>query len=95
MIMTTQSTSPARAAGRRRLEGRVVSTKMAKTCVVQIDRRVPHEKYGKYRTLSTRLQAHDEKGLAKVGDIVSIEETRPISKAKRWRLIAVLKPAHS
>jgi small subunit ribosomal protein S17 len=78
---------------RRRLEGRVVSTKMAKTCVIQIDRRVPHEKYGKYRTISSRLKVHDAKGLAKVGDFVMVEETRPISKDKCWRLIEVLKPA--
>jgi len=91
--MTTQTTS--KTAARRRLEGRVVSTKMAKTCVIQIDRRVPHEKYGKYRTVSTKLKVHDEKGSAKVGDLVSVEETRPISKDKRWRLIEVVKQAQS
>jgi small subunit ribosomal protein S17 len=92
--MTTFPTSKSSAC-RRRLKGRVVSTKMAKTCVVQIDRRVPHKKYGKYRTVSTKLKVHDEKSLAKVGDFVSIEETRPLSKDKRWRLIEVLKPAQS
>lgn len=89
-MTTTQSPKQQ---SRRRLEGRVVSTKMAKTCVIQIDRRVPHEKYGKYRTISSRLKVHDAKGLAKVGDFVMVEETRPISKDKCWRLIEVLKQA--
>jgi small subunit ribosomal protein S17 len=89
-MTTTQSPKQQ---SRRRLEGRVVSTKMTKTCVIQIDRRVPHEKYGKYRTISNRLKVHDAKSLAKVGDFVMVEETRPISKDKCWRLIEVLKPA--
>jgi len=80
---------------RRRLQGVVVSSKMAKTIVVRIDRQVPHPKYGKYRTVSTRLKVHDAKSLAKVGDMVEIEETRPLSKEKRWRFMAVIKPAQS
>jgi small subunit ribosomal protein S17 len=92
---TTQS--PARHAGegsaRRRLEGTVVSTSMAKTIVVKIDRRVAHAKYGKYFTLSKKFKTHDEHGKAKVGDVVVIEETRPLSKDKRWRYIETVKSA--
>ncbi|MFA4954121.1 MAG: 30S ribosomal protein S17 [Patescibacteria group bacterium] len=76
---------------RRHLSGIVVSTKMAKTIVVRLDRRIPHPKYGKYFTVSTRLKVHDEKGVAKRGDLVEIEETRPLSKDKCWRLISVVK----
>lgn len=90
--MTTQAT---KTAARRRLQGIVVSTKMAKTFVIRLDRRVPHAKYGKYFTVSSRLKVHDEKSVAKVGDFVVIEETRPISKDKCWRLISVLKPAQA
>lgn len=75
----------------RRLTGTVVSAKMTKTIVVRIDRRVEHAKYGKYFTLSTKLKAHDEKGLAKPGDIIVIEETRPLSKEKHWRYVSTVK----
>jgi len=78
---------------RRRLTGTVVSAKMAKTIVVRIDRRIAHPKYGKYYTMSTKLKAHDEKAVAKVGDVVEIEETRPLSKEKRWRYLSTVKPA--
>ena len=79
---------------RRRLSGTVVSNKMAKTIVVRIDRRIAHPKYGKYYTVSTKLKVHDEKGAAKVGDDVEIEETRPLSKEKRFRYISTVKAAH-
>ena len=65
--------------------GQVVSDKMQKTVVVKIDRRVPHPIYGKMVTRSTRLKAHDEENTCKVGDTVRIQETRPLSKDKRWR----------
>jgi small subunit ribosomal protein S17 len=74
---------------RRRLSGVVTSASMAKTAVVRVDRRVAHQKYGKYYTLSTKLKAHDEEKKAKVGDLVEIEETRPISRDKRWRIVSV------
>jgi small subunit ribosomal protein S17 len=80
---------------RRRLSGTVVSNKMAKTIVVRIDRRIAHPKYGKFYTVSTKLKAHDEKGAAKVGDVVEIEETRPLSKEKRFRYVLTLKAAHA
>jgi small subunit ribosomal protein S17 len=88
--MTTNSSTPAM---RRHLEGVVVSTKMAKTAVIRIDRRVAHEKYGKYFTVSTKLKVHDETGAAHVGDLIEVEETRPISKDKRWRYIRTVKAA--
>jgi small subunit ribosomal protein S17 len=78
---------------RRRLEGIVVSTKMAKTAVIRIDRRVAHEKYGKFFVVSTKLKVHDEKGAAKVGDLIEVEETRPISKDKCWRYLRTVKAA--
>ncbi len=80
---------------RRRLTGTVVSAKMAKTIVVRIDRRVAHEMYGKYFTVSTKLKAHDEKAVAKVGDVIEIEETRPLSKEKRWRYLSTVKTAQA
>lgn len=78
---------------RRRLEGVVVSVKMEKTAVVRVDRRVAHPKYEKYFTVSKRYKAHDDKRRAKVGDVVEIEETRPLSKEKRWRYCRTLKAA--
>ncbi len=87
------STPTSRTSGRRRLSGTVVSTKMVKTIVVRVDRHVPDPKYGKYHTLSTKLKAHDEKSAAKLGDVVVIEETRPLSKDKAWRYISTVKAA--
>jgi small subunit ribosomal protein S17 len=63
---------------------------MDKTITVAIERRVKHEMYGKYVRKTTKIKAHDEKELAGIGDLVSIEECRPISKAKAWRLVEVL-----
>ena len=70
--------------------GLVVSDKMEKTVVVAIERRVPHPVYGKMVTRTKRLKAHDEENSAKVGDIVRIVETRPLSKDKRWRLVEII-----
>jgi len=90
--MTTPNEQTTNAsASRRRLEGVVVSVKMAKTAVVRVDRRVSHPKYGKTYTISRRFKAHDEHGKAKLGDVVVIEETRPISRDKRWRYIRTVK----
>jgi small subunit ribosomal protein S17 len=71
--------------------GIVVSDSMEKTIVVRIDRTVKHPVYNRVMSKSTKVMAHDEKKEAKAGDKVSIEETRPLSKNKRWRLIEVLK----
>jgi small subunit ribosomal protein S17 len=70
--------------------GLVVSNKMAKTLIVEVERRWPHPVYGKVVREQKRFYAHDEKGEAKVGDTVRISETRPLSKLKRWRLVAVV-----
>lgn len=74
---------------RRRLTGVVVSDKMDKTAVVKVDRTVLHSKYLKRFTKSKRYKAHDEKNAAKVGDQVVIEECRPLSKDKSWRILEV------
>jgi len=70
--------------------GDVISNKMAKTIVVRVERRFPHPQFKKVVTAFTKFYAHDEKAEAKVGDKVRIEETRPMSKLKRWRLVAVV-----
>ncbi len=75
------------------LIGRVVSNKMDKTIVVEITRKVRHPLYGKYLKRSTKLFAHDEANVGKEGDVVSIKETRPISKNKSWVLVKVLEGA--
>jgi len=70
--------------------GEVISAKMAKTIVVRVQRRFPHPKYRKVVTAYTKFYAHDEKNEAKAGDRVRIQETRPLSKLKRWRLVEVV-----
>ena len=70
--------------------GEVVSNKMTKTIVVRVQRRFPHPKFKKVVTGYSKFYAHDEKNDAKVGDTVRIEETRPLSKLKRWRLVQVV-----
>ena len=70
--------------------GKVVSNKMDKTVVVQIDRKVPRELYSKPMVTSKRFKAHDENNECLVGDIVKIVETRPLSKDKRWRVVEII-----
>lgn len=70
--------------------GEVVSDKMAKTIVVRVERRFQHPQFKKVVTAYKRLYAHDENKRAQVGDIVRIQETRPLSRTKRWRLVEVL-----
>ncbi len=72
---------------KRVLEGVVVSDKMDKTVVVLVERRVMHPVYKKFIRRSTKLAAHDERNASKVGDVVQIEECRPISRRKRWTVI--------
>lgn len=72
---------------RRRLNGIVVSTKMSKTIVVRVDRTVTHPKYGKRYRVSSRFKADDQNGVSKMGQRVTIEECRPLSKQKRWRVV--------
>jgi small subunit ribosomal protein S17 len=73
--------------------GEVVSNKMAKTIVVRVERRFPHPRYKKIVTAFKKFYAHDEKSEAKTGDRVRIEETRPLSKTKCWRLVEVVERA--
>src|SRR5215467_10809483 len=70
--------------------GEVISNKMAKTITVRVERRFAHPRFKKVVTGYKKFYAHDEKGEAKVGDRVRIEETRPLSKTKRWRLVEVV-----
>ena len=70
--------------------GEVISNKMAKTIVVQVQRRFPHPRYKKVVTGYSKFYAHDEKNEAKIGDRVRIEETRPLSRTKNWRLVEIV-----
>ena len=73
----------------RMLTGRVVSDKMNKSIVVLIERRVKHPLYGKYLSRSSKLKAHDENNECRIGDLVTIAESRPISKTKSWTLVKI------
>ncbi|MFT7559928.1 MAG: small subunit ribosomal protein S17 [Flavobacteriales bacterium] len=73
----------------RTLKGQVVSDKMDKSIVVMIERREKHPVYGKYVVKSSKLKAHDENNECKTGDVVTIAESRPISKSKSWTLVSV------
>ncbi len=77
--------------GRKTYTGEVISDKMNKTVVVRVSTSSKHSKYNRIMRQHNKFKVHDEKGSAKVGDIVNIEETRPISKEKRFRLIGVIK----
>ena len=83
---------PARAARKQRI-GLVVSDRMDKTITVAIQRQVKHPMYGKFVKKTTKLRAHDETNDANEGDTVRIQETRPLSKTKRWRLVEVMERA--
>jgi small subunit ribosomal protein S17 len=73
--------------------GQVVSTKMLKTIVVEVSRRVPHPLYKRIIGKRKKFYAHDEEGSAKTGDVVRIVECRPLSKLKRWKLAEVIRRA--
>ena len=77
----------------RTLNGKVVSNKMEKSIVVLVERQVKHPLYGKYIKRSTKIQAHDEQNECNIGDLVTIQETRPISKNKSWALVEVTERA--
>jgi small subunit ribosomal protein S17 len=90
----TTATSTAKAAGRRKiLIGEVVSTKMAKTIVVEVRRQKAHPFYKRVVARSKKFYAHDETATAHLGDVVKIEETRPLSKLKRWQLKEIVQHA--
>ena len=73
----------------RTLTGKVVSNKMDKTIVVLIERRVKHEVYGKYSIKSSKVHAHDENNECNIGDVVTVAESRPLSKTKTWALVNI------
>lgn len=77
----------------RTLQGRVVSDKMEKTVTVLVERQVKHPLYGKYIRRSTKVHAHDETNECGIGDMVVIEQCRPLSKSKSWRLVKVVEKA--
>jgi small subunit ribosomal protein S17 len=85
-----QSAGPKRHLRKTRV-GEVVSNKMDKTIVVEVIRRVRHAKFGKIVKRTKKFYAHDEKNQCAVGDLVRVEETRPLSRLKRWQLVEVLK----
>jgi len=78
---------------RRRLTGRVVSDKMDKTVTVLVERRVPHPLYNKFVGRSKKYHAHDEKNEYHTGDLVMIEECRPVAKTKAWRVVKLVEKA--
>jgi small subunit ribosomal protein S17 len=75
------------------LTGKVVSNKMQKTITVAVERYVPHPEYGKYQRRTTKFLAHDENNESREGDIVAIEECRPLSRHKSWRLVKIVNRA--
>ena len=96
-MTTVKKTTKAKSApvvsnrGRRvELQGEVVANKMQKTISVLVYRMIKHDKYGKFIRKSSVIKAHDEKQVSKLGDIVRIYETKPLSKTKRWSLAEVV-----
>ncbi|MDX1440274.1 MAG: 30S ribosomal protein S17 [Rubricoccaceae bacterium] len=92
MTEVTPPETKARSARKQRI-GLVVSDKMDKTITVSIERQVKHPIYGKFVKKTTKLKAHDENNDAGYGDTVRIQETRPLSKTKRWRLVEIVERA--
>ena len=85
------ASASAEATNQRTVTGRVVSNKMNKTIVVQVERKVKHPLYGKFVRRFSKMYAHDENNECDVGDLVLIQQHRPISKTKRWKLVEILK----
>jgi small subunit ribosomal protein S17 len=78
---------------RKEFIGKVTSAKMDKSIVVSVERKIKHPKYGKYFTKTKKFYAHDETNESSLNDVVKIQETRPLSKLKRWRLVEVIEKA--
>jgi small subunit ribosomal protein S17 len=78
---------------RKQREGVVVSNKMMKSIIVEVESRLQHPKYGKFLKKTSRFMAHDEKEECQIGDVVRIMETRPLSKNKCWRLVEIIEKA--
>lgn len=77
----------------RTISGKVVSNKMEKSIVVLVERREKHPIYGKYVRRSSKIHAHDENNQCRIGDTVTIQETRPVSKTKAWKLVDIVERA--
>lgn len=88
--MSTEQTDKKAA---RQLTGKVVSNKMQKTITVAVERYVPHPRYRKYQRRTTQYLAHDENNESREGDLVAIEECRPLSRHKSWRLVKIVQRA--
>ena len=78
---------------KRTLTGKVISDKMDKTITVKVERQVKHPIYGKFIKRSTKVHAHDEANECKIGDTVTVVESRPLSKSKTWQLVEVVEKA--
>ncbi len=78
---------------KRTLTGKVISDKMDKTITVKVERQVKHPIYGKFIKRSTKVHAHDEANECKLGDTVTVEESRPLSKTKTWQFVEVVEKA--
>jgi len=89
--MTEMTTAAETSSARKTLTGQVVSTKMAKTIVVEVTRQKAHPLYKRVMKRSRKFYAHDEEQTAHLGDVVRIVETRPLSRLKRWRLEEIIK----
>jgi small subunit ribosomal protein S17 len=89
----SENTAPAARPQRKTREGLVVSDKMDKTVVVEVEDRVKHSLYGKVLRRTSKLKAHDEQNACGIGDRVLIMETRPLSATKRWRIVEILERA--
>ena len=87
----TEQISTDQAKDQHYITGKVISNKMNKTIVVEVERKVKHPLYGKYVRRFSKMYAHDEDNTCQTGDIVIIQQTRPLSKLKRWKLIEVVK----
>ena len=90
MSDTTATTAAATRGNRKERIGEVLSSKMAKTIIVRVERRFPHPQFKKVVTSYKKFYAHDEKSEAKPGDRVEIQSCRPLSKTKRWTLVRVI-----
>lgn len=92
-VVATAEEATAVRGDRKTREGLVVSDKMEKTIVVELEDRVKHPRYSKVIRRTTKVKAHDEAGTAGVGDRVVLAETRPMSATKRWRLVSIVEKA--
>ncbi len=88
--MSLQTASEQTASGRT-IVGKVISDKMNKTIIVQVERKVKHPLYGKYQRRFSKMYAHDEDNTCRIGDLVVIQQSRPLSKTKRWKVLEILR----